>query len=115
MKLKLLFILLVLLLFVGCTRDVSVFESTIYSHGDDTITVDCSDEVNRNRKIHTDEGYPCEVRITEDTSLKDSQGKTIKLGGVKTNDLIQITLTRPLNISKNNRSFEAKEIRLQNR
>ncbi|OMF67067.1 hypothetical protein [Paenibacillus glucanolyticus] len=112
MKLRLLFTLIVLLLSVGCARDVSVFESAIYSVGDDKITVDCSDEVNRNRKNHTDEGYPCEVRVIEDTSLKDSQGETIQLDSLKTNDLIRITLKKPLNISKNNRSFEAKEIRL---
>ncbi len=79
MKLRLLFTLIVLLLSVGCARDVSVFESVIYS---------------------------------EDTSLKDSQGETIQLDSLKTNDLIRITLKKPLNISKNNRSFEAKEIRL---
>ncbi|MCV4234816.1 hypothetical protein OHJ21_26940 [Virgibacillus sp. LDC1] len=110
MKLRLLISLLLLLFSAGCTRDVSVFESTIYTLGDDMINVDCSDEVNRNRKNHTDEGYHCEVLVTEATSLKESGGETIKLEELKNGDLIRITLKKPLNISKNNRSFAAKEI-----
>lgn len=111
MKLKL-FIGLLLLLTTGCAGDVAVFESAVYSLEEDRIAVDCSDEVNRNRKNHTDEGYHCEVLVTEATSLKESGGGTIKLEELKEGDLIRITLKKPLNISKNNRSFAAKEILL---
>jgi aspartate carbamoyltransferase catalytic subunit len=110
MKLRLFISLLLLLFSAGCTRDVSVFESTIYTLGDDVINVDCSEEVNRNRENHTDEGYHCEVLVTETTSLRNKEGGAITLDELKTDDLIRITLKKPLNISKNNRSFAAKEI-----
>ncbi|WP_456289489.1 hypothetical protein M1D70_06645 [Paenibacillus sp. AK002] len=112
MKLRL-FMCLLFLLTAGCARNVTVFESAVYSLEDDRIAVDCSDEVNRNRKNHTDEGYHCEVLVTEATSLKASGGGAITLDELKEGDLIRITLKKPLNISKNNRSFEAKEIMLQ--
>ncbi|MEF7439683.1 hypothetical protein V4V36_16900 [Paenibacillus lautus] len=112
MKLKI-FLGLLFLFTAGCAGDVTVFESAIYSLEDDRIAVDCSDEVNRNRKNHTDEGYHCEVLVTESTSLKESGGEAITLDELKKGDLIRITLKKPLNISKNNRSFEAKEIMLQ--
>lgn len=112
MKLKI-FLGLLFLFTAGCAGDVPVFESAIYSLEDDRIAVDCSDEVNRNRKNHTDEGYHCEVLVTESTSLKESGGGAVALDELKKGDLIRITLKKPLNISKNNRSFEAKEIMLQ--
>ncbi|MFB4326978.1 MULTISPECIES: hypothetical protein [Paenibacillus] len=112
MKLRL-FMCLLFLFTAGCARDVTVFESAVYSLEDDRIAVDCSDKVNRNRKNHTDEGYHCEVLVTESTSLKASGGGAITLDELKEGDLIRITLKKPLNISKNNRSFEAKEIMLQ--
>lgn len=112
MKLRL-FMCLLFLFTAGCARDVAVFESAVYSVENDRIAVDCSDEVNRNRKNHTDEGYHCEVLVSESTSLKASGGGAITLDELKEGDLIRITLKKPLNISKNNRSFEAKEIMLQ--
>ncbi|WP_244235304.1 hypothetical protein [Paenibacillus lautus] len=51
--------------------------------------------------------------VTESTSLKESGGGAVALDELKKGDLIRITLKKPLNISKNNRSFEAKEIMLQ--
>lgn len=108
---SLLLALVVCAVMTACSSKVDSFEETIDGIEQNRIQVDCSEEVNRNKKGPIDSiGYYCNVQIDKDTVFKNQKGQPLKLEDFSKGDRIRITLSKPVDISEKKRSFEAREI-----
>lgn len=95
----------------GCGNPVKSFEDTIDSKSESEFTVDCSNEVNRNKKGNIDDiGYLCQIGITDTTTFTDNKGNPLQWEDFSQGDLIRIILAKPQNINEDNLRFDAREI-----
>lgn len=96
----------------GCSK-VKSFETSIDSIRGETWMVNCSNEANRNKKGNINAiGYLCHLELTDDTNFLSADSSEMTIDDFAEGDKIQITLAKPVNIIKKNRTLEAKEIRL---
>jgi len=107
-------LLITILVATSCSK-VETFEATIVSIESNQVMVNCSSIVNRNKKDVEDIGYICSVLVTEKTVLKDKDNNNIvTMSDFEEGDQVQIYLLEPLDINVENRTFEAKEIKIIN-
>ncbi|MBP1995382.1 hypothetical protein [Paenibacillus eucommiae] len=105
-------LVVVFLIMTACNRNpIQSFEETIDSINTNEFVVNCSDQVNRDKKGPINSlGYLCKVGVTSTTKLEDSEGNSIQFKDFSQGDIIRIILSKPKNISQDHRSFDAKEI-----
>lgn len=107
-----LFLSLTLVILVGCSSKVEMFETSIDRIDEDQLIVNCSNEVNRNKTGDINAiGYLCNLLVSESTNMRDIDGSELSMDDLNIGDRIHITLVKPIDISDTNRSFEASEIR----
>jgi hypothetical protein len=105
------FVLLILIctFVAGCGRTSSRFmQGMIDSMEAGILHVDCTDEVNKGKK--TDfillVGYSCAVAITDQTTFRDEDGKSLTAEDFPSESTVKIIFSEPVNIR---RSFEKEE------
>jgi hypothetical protein len=93
-----------------------VFCGKNYGIEESYFVVDCSNEVNKEKKNVEDIGYPCTVQITDKTTFSDKNGDQLNIEDFAEEATVKVILANPKYISKSkeSREVEAKEIILFN-
>jgi hypothetical protein len=110
-------VLVFLGLFLAGCGSTSSFEGTLEEINENSIVVNCSDEMNKGKKGDIiDIGYLCPVQITDKTILSETNGDILSILDFPNSSSVRIVLTKPVNIKKDHsRNFVAKEIILLQR
>lgn len=102
-----------LALIVGCSSLVSSFEGRVGSVSQNSIEVDCSNAVNRDKKgAIPDIGYICHVDVTEDAIITDNNGKLITIKDLQQGQTVIVILKEKMDIREDKRDVIAKEIKV---
>ncbi|TDL82844.1 hypothetical protein [Peribacillus frigoritolerans] len=100
---------------VSCSSTKS-FEGRISDIKKGYFEVDCSKEVLKDEKNAESAGYPCTVKLTDQTIFTDNHGKKLKARHFTTGLDIKVVLAdrKKISKSKESRSVDASEIVLLN-
>jgi|GEM_PF-2890795 len=103
------------LIMKGCVTNNSVMtlDTIIETMNENKLIINCSVEVNLNNNKNKNEnslGYLCAIVINSTTKLVDSSGKPLSLDNFSIGDSIRINFLKPVNITEENRQFDAFEI-----
>ncbi|BDH62488.1 hypothetical protein MTP04_26180 [Lysinibacillus sp. PLM2] len=104
---------MLLLLIAGCSTPTATIEGLIGNVNQNSIEVDCTDAVNRDKKRYIPSiGYFCNVNVTEDTLIIDNKGKSITIEDLQQGQTVNVILKEKADISLNKRVVTATEIKV---
>lgn len=104
---------MLLLLIAGCSTPIASIEGLIGNVNQNSIEVDCTDAVNRDKKGDIPSiGYFCNVNVTEDTLIIDNKGKSITIEDLQQGQTVNVILKVKADISLNKRVVTATEIKV---
>lgn len=113
---KMIFLMAFISIFlISCSSSKS-FEGRISDIKKGYFEVDCSKEVQKGEENGESAGYPCTVKLSDETIFRDNHGKKLKARHFTTGLDIKVVLAdrKKISKSKESREVEAREIILLN-